>query len=284
MKKNRRIVSLLAGAAVIISMITPLSKGYAAERTGTYDLKTVNISNVRAQDDFYEAVNGEWKKNEENNINDLYGEKSTYSDIKENNDKIVKSEFENFLHNKNKYGENSDERKMADVYENYINREARNSQGIEPMEKYLSKIDSVNTMDDLTKLLGDSEIDILTNLIDFNIKENYNGSAYEIAIDPTELSLVDSGKYGSNGDYEYYSKVRDFYMSLLSKCGYSEVDSKKMIDDLFKFENSIAGSILSYDTDESQIDKSQYNILEKEMLKIYGRKRILINIKKKHCI
>lgn len=187
MKKNRRIVSLLAGAAVIISMITPLSKGYAAERTGTYDLKTVNISNVRA-------------------------------------------------------------------------------------------------MDDLTQLLGDSEIDILTNLIDFNIKENYNGSAYEIAIDPTELSLVDSGKYGSNGDYEYYSKVRDFYMSLLSKCGYSEVDSKKMIDDLFKFENSIAGSILSYDTDESQIDKSQYNILEKEMLKIYGRKRILINIKKKHCI
>ena len=73
-------------------------------------------------------------------------------------------------------------------------------------------------------------------------------------------------------------------MSLLSKCGYSEVDSKKMIDDLFKFENSISGSILSYDTDESQIDKSQYNILEKEMLKIYGRKRILINIKKKHCI
>lgn len=263
MKKNRRIVSLLAGAAVIISMITPLSKGYAEERTGTYDLKTVNISNVRAQDDFYEAVNGEWTKNEANNINDLYGEKSTYSDIKENNDKIVKSEFESFLHNKNKYGENSDERKMADVYENYINREARNSQGIEPMEKYLSKIDSVNTMDDLAKLLGDSEIDILTNLIDFNIKENYNGSAYEIAIDPTELSLVDSGKYGSNGDYEYYSKVRDFYMSLLSKCGYSEVDSKKMIDDLFKFENSISGSILSYDTDESQIDKSQYNILMK---------------------
>ncbi|MDU4658816.1 MAG: M13 family peptidase, partial [Clostridium butyricum] len=131
MKKNRRIVSLLAGAAVIISMITPLSKGYAEERTGTYDLKTVNISNVRAQDDFYEAVNGEWTKNEANNINDLYGEKSTYSDIKENNDKIVKSEFESFLHNKNKYGENSDERKMADVYENYINREARNSQGIE---------------------------------------------------------------------------------------------------------------------------------------------------------
>ena len=151
MKKNRRIVSLLAGAAVIISMITPLSKGYAVERTGTYDLKTVNISNVRAQDDFYEAVNGEWKKNEANNINDLYGEKSTYSDIKENNDKIVKSEFESFLHNKNKYGENSDERKMADVYENYINREARNSQGIEPMEKYLSKIDSVNPMDDITQ-------------------------------------------------------------------------------------------------------------------------------------
>ena len=42
MKKNRRIVSLLAGAAVIISMITPLSKGYAEE----------SLSQVKVGNDF----------------------------------------------------------------------------------------------------------------------------------------------------------------------------------------------------------------------------------------
>lgn len=264
MNNKKRIVSLLAAAAIAMSIIMPASNAYAAQSTSQNNLSTVEVSNVRPQDDFYEAVNGEWKKSAVNNINEYYGEKSTYSDIRDNNSKIIREEFSKFLSNKNKYGENSDERKMADVYLNYINTDARNSQGIEPIKKYLDKIDSVTTMEDLNNLLGDNEIDLLSTIIRFNIQENYNNTAYEVYIEPTSLSLIDSSRYNiANSSNEYYSKVRKFYMSLLQKAGYNESQSSEMIDNMFRFEQYISGSILSSDIDESQRDKSKCDVLVK---------------------
>lgn len=264
MKSNKRIISLLAAVATAISIVMPASNAYAVQSTSKNSLAAVEVSSVRLQDDFYEVVNKEWKKSAVNNINEFYGEKSTYSDIKDNNSKIIREEFSKFLSNKNKYGENSDERKMADVYSNYINIDARNSQGIEPIKKYLDKIDSVTTMEDLNNLLGDNEIDLLSTIIRFNIQKNYNNTAYEVYIEPTSLSLIDSSRYNiANSSNEYYPKVRKFYMSLLQKAGYNEYQSSEMIDNMFRFEQYLSDSILSFNVDESQRDKSKCDILVK---------------------
>lgn len=262
MKRNKKIVSLLASTAVIISMMMPGASVSAAESSlGQSGLSTVNISYVRPQDDFYEAVNGEWENTVADSINAFYGEKSTYSDIRENNTRIIREEFNKFISDKNRYGENSDERKMADVYSNYINVESRNDQGSNPVKKYISRIDAVSSIDQLNKLLGDNEIDIIDNIINFNIQENYNSTAYEVYIEPTSLSLIDSSRYNDINSSLYYSKVRSFYTDLLQKIGYDEAQINQMLDDLFKFESSISGSILSSDVDESQKDKTKCDIL-----------------------
>ena len=264
MKIKKKITSLLIALTIVVSIVMPATNAYALQSTSGNNLSTVEVSNVRPQDDFYEAVNGQWKQSAANNINQFYGEKSTYSDIRDNNSKIVMEEFNNFLSDKNKYGENSDERKMVDVYLNYINTDLRNSQGIEPIKKYLNKIDSVTTMEDLSNLLGDSEIDILNTLIRFNIQENYNNTAYEVYIEPTSLSLMDSSKYDNiSSDNEYYLKVKKFYMSLLQEAGYSESQSLEMIENMLLFEKYLSNSILSSDIDESQRDKSKCDILVK---------------------
>ena len=152
---------------------------------------------------------------------------------------------------------------MADVYSNYINVESRNDQGSNPVKKYISRIDAVSSIDQLNKLLGDNEIDIIDNIINFNIQENYNSTAYEVYIEPTSLSLIDSSRYNDINSSLYYSKVRSFYTDLLQKSGYDEAQINQMLDDLFKFESSISGSILSSDVDESQKDKTKCDILVK---------------------
>ena len=264
MNIKKKIVSFLTAAAIAISIAMPASSAYAVQSTSQNNLSTVEMSNIRPQDDFYEAVNGEWKKSAVNHINEFYGEKSAYSDIRDNNEEIIKNEFANFIYNKNKYGENSDERKMADIYLNYINIEERNSQGIEPIKKYIEKIDSVTTMEDLNNLLGNPEIDLLNNLIRFTIQENYNSTAYEVYIEPTSLSLMDSSRYNNaNSNDEYYSKVRKFYMSLLQKAGYSESESSEMIYNMFTFEQYLSKDILSSNIDENQRDKSKCDVLFK---------------------
>ena len=276
MKSKKRVVNLVVALGFIISMIMPSLNASAAQiSTSNNTLSTVNISDIRPQDDFYEAVNGQWEKDSVNKISEFYYEKSTYSDIQENNEKIVKDEFMNFLSNKNKYGENSDERKMADVYMNFINTYARNSQGIEPIKKYLSKIDEVNSIDDLNNLLGDDDINLFNSLINFNIQENSKGNMYEIYIGPTTLSLLDSSEYSEeNKNSEYESIVVNFYTNLLTKSGFSENEATEMINNLFKFENYIAPSILSSNIDESKIDKSKNDVL----VKIDDLNRIAPNI------
>lgn len=275
MKSKKKIVNLLAALVFIISMIMPSSNAFAAQSTSQNTLSTVDISDIRPQDDFYEAVNGQWEKDAVNKISEFYNEKSTYSDIQENNDKILKDEFVNFLSNKNKYGEDSDERKMADVYLNFINTNERNSQGIEPIQKYLSKIDEVKSIEDLNNLLGDEDINLFNSLINFNIKENSKGNMYEIYIGTTTLSLLDSSNYSEeNKNSEYESTIINFYTNLLTKAGFIEAEAKEMINNLLKFENYIAPSILSSSVDESQIDKSKNDVL----VKIEDLNRIAPNI------
>ena len=265
MKRNKKIISLLAAVAITASMNMFSVNAFALENsTNPNSLSQVNISSVRPQDDFYEAINGQWQSEAINNIRDHYTEKSTYTDIRENNEKLLKDEFMSFVSDKNRYGENSDERKMADVYENYINWDKRNTQGTKPIEKYISEIDKVKNLNDLNNLLGNEDMDLFSSIIKFDMQENSKINAYEIYIGTTTLSLIDSNKYKEgNENTEYKSKVINFYTNLLKKSGFNETEAKEMIDNLFKFESYIAPSILSTNIDESQIDKSKCDVLVK---------------------
>ena len=54
--------------------------------------------------------------------------------------------------NKESYSKDSDERKIANLYENYMNTEERNKQGMEPVKKIFEKIRNINSLDELNDL------------------------------------------------------------------------------------------------------------------------------------
>lgn len=227
--------------------------------------KTQSESKIRPQDDFYEAINSEWLKTAYDNINPLLRENSYISDLYEKSDKDVHDMFQELLNNANEYNENTDEKKIINLYNNILNVKARNEQGIEPIKKYLDKIESVQTIDDLTKLLSNREMDIFNNLIQFNVIKSYeNKQTHELCIVPTILGLGNADTYTID-NYQNTEKKKEYiyYLNkLLTLSGYSKLDANDKIYDLINFEEKIATSMLGLKqaTTEGGIDMNQYNV------------------------
>ncbi|MFD2896595.1 M13 family metallopeptidase [Sphingobacterium arenae] len=100
---------------------------------------------VRPQDDFYHYVNGNWMKTAE-----IPADKArwgSFDELRENTDDAVLKILKESL--KESYEKGTDGQKIADLYKSYIDIENRNKLGFDPIKPYLSKIDDIETLDDL---------------------------------------------------------------------------------------------------------------------------------------
>ena len=276
MKIFRRGIILSLLIAFTVSFI-PYNKVMATEIQANGSAQSVISSNnsveeakigentsTRPQDDFYEYVNGQWLKTAYHNINPLLRENSYISDLYEKSDKDVQNMFKDLLKNANRYDENSDEKKMINLYNNILDVKSRNEQGIEPIKKYLDKIDNVKTIDDLTNILSDGEMDIFNNLFQFNVVQDYdNNQTHELYIVPTLLGVGNSDSYTIDNEENRQDKKEyiNYLTQLLILSGYDKYDTSNKVDDLIKFEEMVAPSEIGLQQAvTSGIDMSQYNV------------------------
>ena len=124
-------------AIFLIILINLNNSAYSLAFNSNYVLYSHHIENydeTRLQDDFYNAVNKEWLSNaklQEGCIS--YG---TFEEVsgKVNND--IYNIILDIQKNKDDYDSNSDEIKVLNLYNNYLNMEKRNKLGMKPVEKY----------------------------------------------------------------------------------------------------------------------------------------------------
>lgn len=113
------------------------------------DHQAINLSymdtSVRPQDDFYQYVNGNWLKTVE--IPSDRARWGSFDELRENTDvntlHLLKSSLEQPL------SQGSDGQKVADLYRSYIDFDARNARGTEPVSQQLKDIDAVQNLNDL---------------------------------------------------------------------------------------------------------------------------------------
>lgn len=273
-KKRGIIFSLLIAFTItfipynkVIAAEIPVSKSSQAIVANKNSAEQSNLgeeNTARPQDDFYEYVNGEWLKTAYYNINPLMSENSYISDLYEKSDKDVQNIVNDLLKNANQYDENSDEKKIINLYNNVFNTKSRNEQGIEPIKKYLDKIENVKTIDDLTKIFSDGEMDIFNNLFQFNVIQDYdNNQAHKLYIVPTLLGLGNADSYTIDNEENRKNKEKylDYLNQLLILSGYDKYDASDKADNLIKFEEMVAQSTIGLQQAvTSGIDMSQYNV------------------------
>ena len=109
---------------------------------------------VKPSDDFFKFVNGTWLKNTE-----IPADKTrwgSFDELRQNTDKDALAILNEASKNP-KYKSNTDQGKAINMYKAAMDTVARNKQGIAPLKPYLVKINAVKNIQDLQKLMMETE-------------------------------------------------------------------------------------------------------------------------------
>ncbi len=204
---------------------------------------------LRYQDDFYGAVNNDWIHGVNQYITPDLQEISYYTYLTAKSTMDVRNIFNEMLKNQSNYSSDTVEGKMINLYNNILNTEARNGQGVDAAKKYIDKIKNVNSIDELTELLSTNEMDIFNNLFRFKVSPLYTNKSHQLYIQPTLLGLVNSNDYYSDTEEskERKEKYINYIENTLKLSGYSEAEAKEKVNELILFESNIAKSMIGVD-------------------------------------
>ncbi len=266
----RRTASLII---LVLIMSTPLNNAaYSSE----FNIQNIKIDedielnkNTRVQDDFYNATNKDWLKNTK-----LQNGSISYGTFEEVCGK-VNSDIHNIIldiqKNKDTYDKKSNELKILNLYNNYLDMEKRDELGVEPIEKYINEIDRIKTIGSLKGILSENKFSYFQSLINLGVGPDYKDSSMNVLyISRSNIGLGNSFYYKDNSDKS--DKIKQAYINYLTKLhilyGEDEEIAKKNAQIFYDIENNIAQKVDSYEEeakDDNKIQKS-YNIYTIEEL------------------
>jgi len=237
MNKIKRF-GIIASIFIFILMMSPTSYTNAIAAETNAETTSTN-QGVRVQDDFYDSINSQWMNTTK--IEDGKSTNSTFDEVEEKVTSEIKDIINQLLIDKDKYAENSDEKKIINLYNNTLNVEARNRDGLKPVQKILDEIKAVKTKDDLTKLWANKDVvnSTMRFVVERDIKDAKTNVLY---MDSTGLSLGDPDEYTDPTEETIKNKklTEEYYNKILMLSGYTKDEAKVKVDNMFKFEGMIA--------------------------------------------
>jgi putative endopeptidase len=188
--KNTKLFAIPVIATAILSLASCSNKDSSELHSGII-VKNMDTT-VSPGDNFTQYVNGTWVKNTK-----LPADKSSYgagSIVNDEAQENVKAIIENAA--KQSSTEGSEEQKIGDFYESYMNMKVRDSIGLAPLNEEFKKIDAIKSPKDLVDYLG------YANKV--GLKIPFNVSVTEDFKDPKNYMLLTwQGGLGLP-DREYY--------------------------------------------------------------------------------
>jgi endothelin-converting enzyme/putative endopeptidase len=244
-----------AGASEKTTIETPALKS-------GIDLSNVDTS-VRPQDDFYLYVNGNWIKHHE--IPDDKTVIGSFYDLRDKADEDVKAIIED-LSKRTDLKQGSDEQKVADLFRSYMDTETLNKLGMKPLEPELTRIDHLNTPEEIAAYLGSQRERSISSPLQFYVSVDAKDSGHYAAhIWQGGLGLPDRDYYLS--DTPRYQELRKQYVAHMAKmfelAGFPEPE--KTAQKVMALETSIAK--LHWTRVESRDSEKRYNKFSIEKLK-----------------
>lgn len=219
-------------------------------------IEQANIdTSVRPQDNLYQYVNGGWLKS-----HDIPGDKTSigsFIDLRDAADDSVKAIIEELAATPNLVA-GTDEQKVADLFRSYMNSDARNAAGIEPIKPILDAIAQLKDKSDAAKFLGEYQSKGVDGPLAFYISVDAKDSSnYATHIWQSGLGLPDRDYYFNEA--ERFAKLREGYiahianMFTIAKLGNGEAAAKAVMD----FETKLAG--FHWTRVESRDSNKRYN-------------------------
>lgn len=267
--KNK--LSRLISIILIISIFLNCQFVYASSLINPLQYIKSHFSNeVRLEDDYYTAINKEWM----DSINLDYG-KMSYGTFEELSNKVsedIKYIICDIKNNKNKYSSDSDEIKVVNLFENYIDMDLREKQGWMPIKKYIDKVNDSKTIEEIVDLLSDYDFLYFQSLINMGVGVDFRNSSKNILyISRSGLGLGNSEYYKGNSkqDKKIRKEYKKYIKNLHKLIGKDSKTAGSNSKSFYEFENIIAQSTPSIEeeaADPQRIEKS-YNLYTLDELK-----------------
>ena len=198
-------------------------------------------TSVRAQDDFFGFVNGNWYKNTE--IPSDKASWGSFNKLREDTDNASLTILNKIL--STQYSPNSEGEKIQALYGTFIDWDARNKEGLAPIQSDLAKIDAIKSVSDLQNYLNQATLKGDNPLYGWRVGPDLKNSVMNaVYLGGPTLGL---GK-------DYYQKVNEantrtleqyeaFVTKLYSTLGYSNPAAKAST--LVNFEKQLAQYLLT---------------------------------------
>ncbi|OGS74188.1 MAG: endothelin-converting protein [Flavobacteria bacterium RIFCSPLOWO2_12_FULL_35_11] len=221
---------------------------------------------VSPSNDFFRYVNGAWLDKAEipadrtswGSFNEL--RKKTDADVLEIlNEAIAKKNAPKLKDAQGNLTAMSDQEKAVNYYESIMDTEKRNSQGINPVLPFLAKIDAVNNLEDLNRLMVESAPYGGVGFYNFYISNDLkNSNRYVGYVSPAGLGL--SRDYYVDQDDNTKLK-REKYIAHIAKMLQFYGDSKEIASQnaqrIFNYEYNLAKPRMT--KEESRDRRKSYN-------------------------
>jgi len=177
-------------------------------------ISQANIDNtVRPQDNFYRYVNGGWiKKSEIPSDKTAIG---SFYDLRDEADNNVKAIIKELAKRQYLIG-GSDEQKVGDLFNSYMNTDIRNKAGITPIQPIIDTINSLKTKQDIAQFFGQYQATGITTPFAFYISVDAKDSNnYATHVWQSGLGLPDKDYYFNKK--ERFVNLRQGYLAHIEK-------------------------------------------------------------------
>ena len=153
---NRTLIALaLAGALTATAFAATPNK--ASPKLGAFgvDLSARDMA-VKPGDDFNRYASGHWLDSYQ--LKDDQTNYGSFLSLRDDSEAQTRQIFD-AIAKRTDLKPGSNEQKVRDYYNSFMNRDARNAAGITPLNPVLDKITAINSMPALIKAFGESDVD-----------------------------------------------------------------------------------------------------------------------------
>ncbi|MBM7636661.1 M13 family metallopeptidase [Streptococcus saliviloxodontae] len=200
---------------------------------------------VRLQDDFFDAVNGEWEKTAV--IPDDKPRTGGFSDLADEIEDLMLETTDAWLEGKDLPQEEilANFVKFHKLVANFDKREAL---GVEPVKPLIAEYQALESFKDFTKQLATYELAGKPNLMPFGVAPDFmNAQLNVLWAEAPGTILPDTTYYAEDNDKgkELLATWRQCQEDLLPKFGFSDEEIKDMLDKIIDLDAKLAQYVLS---------------------------------------
>jgi putative endopeptidase len=223
---------------------------------------------TRPQDDFYQFANGGWLDTTE--IPEIYSGYTVYHEVNEEAERALRKIIEAAAANPGRPG--SESQQVGDIYSSWMDVEAIDALGIEPVRGELAEIDAIANRGDLARMLAVLYRRGIEMPFDFYVYPDLkDSSSYAVYFGQSGITMPNRDYYLDLHN-ENFAKAREalppYIASMLIKAGLDPEQAPAAAQAVYDFETRLAEA--QWDSVSIRDPEKAYNPYTPEQLEALG--------------